>query len=68
MYLEEQMEIEEINQTQKDPWLVNNVLFCYKGKKHTGNESERKQHKEKHSNSKQEEGHYQKKLPFTQLK
>ena len=54
--MEEQMEIEEMNQTQPPPWLVNNILFCYEGDKHTGNESEKKQHflqhKEKHSSSK----------------
>ena len=37
--------------------MVNNILFCYEGDKHTGNESEKKQHflqhKEKHSNSKE---------------
>ena len=31
--------IEEINQTQQPPWLVNNILFCYKGDKHAENES-----------------------------
>ena len=53
----EQKEREEMNQTQQPPWLVNNILFCYEGDKHTGNESERKQHflqhKGKHSNSKE---------------
>ena len=71
--------------------LVNNILFCYEGDKHTGNESEKKQHKEKHSSSMEaytdgskstrrkigyaavftdftRRGHFQKKLPFTQLK
>ena len=37
--------------------MVNNILFCYQGEKHTENESERKQHflqqKRKHSNSKE---------------
>ena len=37
--------------------MVNNILFCYEGDKHTGNESEKKQHflqhKEKHSSSKE---------------
>ena len=49
--------IEEINQTQQPPWLVNNILFCYKGDKHAENESQKKQHflqhKEKHSSSKE---------------
>ena len=52
----EQKKIEEINQTQPSPLLVNDILFCYEGDKHTGNESEKKQHflqhKEKHSSSK----------------
>ena len=51
------MEIEEMNQTQQLPWLVNNVLFCYEGDKHTGNQSKRKQHflyhKEKRGSSKE---------------
>ena len=42
-YVEKQMEIEEMNQTQHPPWLVNSILFCYEGDKNTGNESERKQ-------------------------
>ena len=33
-----------MNQTQQPSWLVNNILFCYVGDKHTGSESERKQH------------------------
>ena len=37
-YMEEQ---KEMNQTQP-PCLVNNILFCYEGDKHTGNESEKK--------------------------
>ena len=41
-YMGEQMEIEEKNQTQQPPWLVNNISFCYEGEKHTRNESERK--------------------------
>ena len=53
----EQKEIKEMNQTQQPLWLVNNILFCYEGDKHTGNESEKKQHflqhKEKHSSSKE---------------
>ena len=56
-YMGKQMEIEEINQTQQLPWLVNNKLFCYEGDKHTGNESEKKQHflqqKGKHGSSKE---------------
>ena len=28
-YMGEQMEIQEMNQTQQLPWLVNNTLFCY---------------------------------------
>ena len=51
------MEIQEMNQTQQLPWLVNNKLFCYEGDKHTGNESEKKQHslqhKGKHGSSKE---------------
>ena len=43
-YMGEQKEIEEMNQTQTAPWLINNILFCYEDDKHTGNESERKQH------------------------
>ena len=27
-----------------EPVLINNILFCYEGDKHIGNESERKQH------------------------
>ena len=56
-YMGEQKEIEEMNQTQPPPWLVNNMLFCYESDKHTGNESKKKQHflqhKEKHSSSKE---------------
>ena len=37
-YMGEQMEIEEMNQTQQSLWLVNNILFCYEGEKHTGSE------------------------------
>ena len=37
----EQKEREEMNQTQQPPWLVNNILFCYEGDKHTQNESEK---------------------------
>ena len=37
--------------------MVNNILFCYEGDKHTGNDSEKKQHflqdKVKHSSSKE---------------
>ena len=54
-YMGEQKEIEEMNQTQQPLWLVNNILFCFEGDKHTGNESERKQflqHKGKHGSSK----------------
>ena len=51
------MEIEEMNQTQQSPWLENNILICYGGDKHTGNENEKKQHflqhKEKYSSSKE---------------
>ena len=89
-----------MNQSHQPPWLVNNILICYEGDKHTEKESEIKQHflqQGKHSNSKEthtdgskstrrkvgyaavfagttgrgvlsEEGHYQKKPPFTQLK
>ena len=42
-YMGKQMKIEEMNQTQP-PWLVNNILFCYEGEKHTGNESKKKDH------------------------
>ena len=57
IYMGEQKEIEEMNQTQHfTPWLVK-TLFCYEGDKHTGNKSERKQHflqhKGKHSSSKE---------------
>ena len=37
-YMVEKKEIEEINQTQPPLWLVNNILFCYKGDEHTGND------------------------------
>ena len=47
-YMEEQKNIEEMNQTQQTPWLVNNILFSYEGETHTGNNSERKQHFLKH--------------------
>ena len=54
-YMGEQMEIKEMNQTQQLPWLINNILICYEGNKHTGNESEKKQHflqhKKKHSST-----------------
>ena len=43
-YMEEQKEIEEMNQTQQPPWLVNNILFCYEEETHTLNDSQRKQH------------------------
>ena len=37
--------------------MVNSIIFCYDGEKHTGNESERKQHflqhKGNHSNNKE---------------
>ena len=39
----EQMEIEEMNQSQLPPWLVNSILFCYEDDKHNGKESKRKQ-------------------------
>ena len=35
------MEVEEIKQTQQPQWLVNTILFCYEGDKHTGNESKK---------------------------
>ena len=41
--MEEQKEIKDMNQTQQPPWLVINILFCYEGETHTGNDSERKQ-------------------------
>ena len=41
--MKEQKKIEETNQTQQPQWLVNNILFCYEGETHTGNDSERKQ-------------------------
>ena len=54
--MREQKDIEEMNQIQQSPWLVNNKLFCYKGDEHPRNESEKRQHflqhKEKHSSSK----------------
>ena len=40
--MEEQNEIEKMNQKQQPPWLANNILFCYEGETHTGNDSERK--------------------------
>ena len=43
-YMGQQKEIEDMNQTQQPPWLVNNILFCYENYKHTGNENEEKQH------------------------
>ena len=30
-YMEKPNDIEEMNQTQQPPWLVNNILFCYEG-------------------------------------
>ena len=42
-YIEEQKEKEEMNQPQFS-WLVNNILFCYEGEIHTGNDNERKHH------------------------
>ena len=46
-----------MNQTQQSPWLLNNIIFCYDGEKHTGNDSERKQnflqHKGNHSSNKE---------------
>ena len=53
----EQLELEDMNQTQQSSWLVNNILFYYEGEKQTRSESKRKQHflqhKGKHSNSKE---------------
>ena len=46
--MEEQVEIEQMNQTQEPPWIVNNIIFCYDGEKHMGNDRERKQHFLKH--------------------
>ena len=54
-YMEDQKEIEEMNQIQQPTWLVN-ILFCYEGETHTGNDNKRKQHlqhKGKHSNNKE---------------
>ena len=42
-YIVKQEEIEDMNQTKEPPWLVN-ILFCYEGETHTGNDSEIKQH------------------------
>ena len=42
--MKEQKEIEKMNQTQQTPWLVNNILFCYEGEIHTGNDREKKHH------------------------
>ena len=46
-----------MNQTQQSPWLLNNIIFCYDGEKHIGNDSEKKQHflqhKGNHSNFKE---------------
>ena len=54
--MEEQKEREEMNQTQQPSWMVNNIIFCYDGEKHTG-KTERKQHflqhKGNHSNVKE---------------
>ena len=51
--MEEQKKLEEMNQTQQPPWLVNNILFCYDREKHPGNDSKKKQHKGGHSSSKE---------------
>ena len=45
----EDQEIEEMNQTQQLPWLVNNIIFCYNREKHTGNDIDRKNHFLKHN-------------------
>ena len=50
--MEEQKEVEEMNQTQQSPWLVYNILFCYKGETRMGNDSERKQHFLQHNREK----------------
>ena len=42
--MKEQKEIEEMNQAQQPPWLVNNTLLCYEGDKLTRNESKKSQH------------------------
>ena len=41
-YMEEQKEIEEMNQAQQPPWMVNNIFFSYDGEKQMGNDSKRK--------------------------
>ena len=55
--MDEQKEIEEMNQTQQPPLLVNNILFYYEGKTHTGNDNKRMQHflqhKRNHNNNKE---------------
>ena len=43
-YMKEQKEIEKLNQKQQPPWLVNNIIICYKRETNTGNDSGRKQH------------------------
>ena len=45
--MEEQMEIEEMNQTQQPLWLVNNILFCYDSKR----KQHFLQHNENHDNN-----------------
>ena len=55
--MKEQKEIKEMNQTQKHPWSVNNILFHYEEETYSVKDSEKKlhilQHKEKHSNNKE---------------
>ena len=41
-YMEYQKEIEEMNQAQQPPWMVNNIFFSYDGEKQMGNDSKRK--------------------------
>ena len=36
--MEQQKEIEEMKTTKQPSQLVNNILFCYEGETHTGND------------------------------
>ena len=51
-HMKKQKKIEEMSKTQQSPWMVN-ILYCYERETHTRNDSERKQHKGKHSNNKE---------------
>ena len=49
--------IEEMNQTQQHPWMINNLSLYYMGERCNGSDNERKQHflqhKGKHNNNKE---------------